>query len=89
MFYSQMKALKMNDEELHFRHIILHKFRKGSVGNETETFTKFVYIALQHFGQLKSGLANFDRVILNLNDQIRSGRPPDIDDDATVCHHGE
>lgn len=70
------------DEKLHFHHIMpLWILGRSKCWNcNKSTFKRFIWIILQLFGEAESGLADFIRVIFNLNDQPCSGQPSNVED---------
>lgn len=73
----------MDKEKLHFRHVMLYEFRKGiTVGAATKNIQDVYLDRAPALRTVKKWFAKFRRGDFNLEDEPRSGRPSDIDDDV-------
>uniref|UniRef100_A0A1B0DA78 Mos1 transposase HTH domain-containing protein n=1 Tax=Phlebotomus papatasi TaxID=29031 RepID=A0A1B0DA78_PHLPP len=73
----------MDNEKQHIRHIMLYEFRKGkTVGAATKDIRK-VYLDLAPALRTETKwFVKFRSGDFNLEDQPRSGRPSELDDDV-------
>lgn len=80
-----MNDLNMDDEKLHFRHVISYGFRKGEAAemHPPKTPRKFIWTVLSLFERSENG--RFLEGDFNINHQPR---PERLSSDG-VCHGGE
>lgn len=73
---------QVEDQTVHFRHILLFYFRKGKNARQAYEKLRKVYgdNALQE-RQCQRWFTKFRTGNFNLNDALRSGRPTEVDDD--------
>lgn len=73
----------MDKEKLHFRHVMLYEFRKGiTVGTATKNIQDVYLDRAPALRTVKKWFAKFRRGDFNLEDEPRSERSSDIDDDV-------
>lgn len=73
----------MENEKLHFRHVMLYEFRKGvSVGIATKNIRDVYLDRAPALRTVKKWFGRFGNGDFNLDDRSRSGRRSDIDDNV-------
>lgn len=73
----------MDNEKDHMRHIMLYEFRKGkTVGAATKDIREVYLDRAPALRTVKKWFAKFRSGDFNLEDQPRSGRPSELDDDV-------
>lgn len=73
----------MDKEKLHFRHVMLYEFRKRiTVGAATKNIQNVYLDRAPALRMIKKWFAKFHRGDFILEDEPRSERPSDIDDDV-------
>lgn len=73
---------KMENEKLHFHHVMLYEFKKGvSVGTVTKNIQDIYLDRAPALRTVKMWFSRFQSGDFNLNDKLRSGRPSGINND--------